>query len=166
MRPRLLLFALPLAVSASAAQSQSAEELRNWFDDPFFQISSAIPGCPVPAGPFVTEAERRAEAHLRAEKGTTCWLAGQCDRPSAYLYDRDIAAAFKAAIAERNPFADTSLWVTVQGRVVYIEGCVRKKSLARELEAFARALPHVQQASALVRSRPSERAPYRLRSTQ
>jgi hypothetical protein len=164
MRPCLLLTALSVAVSASAAQP--AQELRNWFDDPFFQISSAIAGCPVPAGPFVNEAERRAEAHLRAEKGTTCWLAGQCDRPSAYLYDRDIAAAFKAAIAERNPFPNTSLWVTVQGRVVYIEGCVSNKSLARELEAFARTLPHVQQASALVRSRPSERAPYRLRSTE
>jgi hypothetical protein len=164
MRPRLLLFALPLAVSASAAQP--GQELRNWFDDPFFQISSAIPGCPEPAGPFVTEAERRAEAHIRAEKGTACWLAGQCDRPNAYLYDRDIADAFKAAIAERNPFARTSLWVTVQGRVVYIEGCVGDKSLARELEAFARGLPYVQQATAVVRSKPSERAPYRLRPAE
>lgn len=164
MYPRLLLAVFSIAMSPSAAQL--SEELRNWFDDPFFQISSAIPGCPVPAGPFVTEAERRAEAHLRAEKGTTCWLAGKCERPSAYLYDRDIADAFQAAIAVHNPFADTSLWVTVQGRVVYIEGCGSRKSLARELEAFARALPHVQQAAAHVRVSPSQRAPYRLRSAR
>src|SRR5437899_5540536 len=42
----------PAASMAPAAP----DELRNWFDDPFFAISSAIADCPVPAGPFVTEA--------------------------------------------------------------------------------------------------------------
>ena len=139
------------------------DELQNWFNDPFFQITSGIRDCPVPAGPFVSESDRRVQAHRRAEKGTTCWLARECDRPNAYAYDEDIATALKAALRERNPFAATSLWVTVQGRVVYIEGCVARASQEAELEGFVRALPHVQQALAIVRSDPSARPPYRLR---
>jgi hypothetical protein len=154
------LLGAPLAAAGPAAADDA---LANWFDDPFFRISSAVPDCPMPAGPFVTESDRRAQTHRRAEKGTTCWLAGECDRPSAYAYDGDIATAFQAAMRERRPFSDTSLWVTIQGRVVYIEGCVARESQAAELEAFARALPHVQQAIAIVRSDPSAPPPYRPR---
>ena len=138
-------------------------DLQNWFNDPFFRISSGLRDCPVPAGPFVSESDRRVQAHRRAEKGTTCWLARECDRPNAYAYDEDIAAAFKAALRNDKRFAATSLWVTVQGRVVYIEGCVTRASQEAELEAFARSLPHVQQALAIVRSDASARPPYRLR---
>jgi hypothetical protein len=152
-----------LGAPAAAGPAAADEALANWFDDPFFRISSAVPDCPMPAGPFVTESDRRAQAHRRAEKGTTCWLAGECDRPSAYAYDRDIATAFQAAMRDPRAFSDTSLWVTIQGRVVYIEGCVARQSQAAELEAFARALPHVQQAIAIVRSDPSAPPPYRLR---
>ena len=139
------------------------DDLRNWFDDPFFRISAGVRDCPVPAGPFVSESDRRVQAHRRAEKGTTCWLAHECDRPNAYAYDQDIAAAFKAALRNDDRFAATSLWVTVQGRVVYIEGCVAHAAQEAELEAFARSLPHVQQALAIVRSDASARPPYRLR---
>src|SRR5215213_9327654 len=98
--------ATALALSAAlAAGAQAAEELRNWFDDPFFQISSSVPDCPLPAGPFVSEADKRVQAHRRAEKGTTCWLAHECDRPNAYAYDQDIAAAFKAALRNDDRFA-------------------------------------------------------------
>jgi hypothetical protein len=138
--------------------------VRNWFDDPFFQISSAIVGCPLPAGPFVSESERRVQMHHRAERGTTCWLAGQCERPNSYAYDADIAAAFEAAMRRDNPFADTTLWVTVQGRVVTIEGCTVREAQAAELEAFAGALPYVQRAIAIVRTNPAARPPYPLRS--
>lgn len=152
----LVLAAAPMLVCA-------ADELQNWFNDPFFPISSAIADCPLPAGPFTDESDRRVQAHRRAEKGTTCWLARECDRPNAYVYDPDIAAAFQAAIRERNPFADTSLWVTVQGRVLYIEGCIARPSQEAEVEAFARALPHVQQAIAIVRVDPKDKPPYKLR---
>ena len=161
MPGRLLLLAL--AAVAPACVAQAREPLRNWFDDPFFQISAAVPGCPLPAGPFVGETDKRAQAHRRAEKGTTCWLAKECERPNAYAYDRDIASAFQAALRGRDPFPGTTLWVTVQGRVIYIEGCALQESVAPELEAFARALPHVQQAIAIVRTDPSARPPYRLR---
>lgn len=108
------------------------------------------------------EGDRRVQAHRRAEKGTTCWLAKECERPSAYAYDRDIASAFQAAVRAGNPFPNTTLWVTVQGRVLYIEGCAVDEAVPARLEAFARALPQVQQAIAIIRTDASVRPPYKL----
>ena len=150
--------------AAVALPTQSAEELRNWFDDPFFQISSSLPDCPVPAGPFVGESDKRVQAHRRAEKGTTCWLAGECDRPNAYAYDRDIAESFRKAAGGAERWPGTTLWVTVQGRVLYIEGCALQNSSVAAVEALARSLPHVQQAIAIVRTDPTSPPPYKLRS--
>ena len=154
---------LALATLTAACQALAGDDLANWFDDPFFQISAAIPDCPLPAGPFTTESDRRVQAHRRAEKGTTCWLANECERPNAYAYDPDIASAFQAAVREGNPFPNTTLWVTVQGRVLYIEGCAADEAVVGKLEAFARALPHAQQAIAIVRTDASVRPPYKLR---
>ncbi len=154
---------LPLAALVTGAPALADDDLRNWFDDPFFQITAAVPDCPLPAGPYTDESDKRIQSHRRAEKGTTCWLAKECDRPSAYAYDADIANEVSAAMRERHPFADTTLWVTVQGRVVYIEGCVARPSQEAEIEAFVRALPHVQRAMAIVRTESSGRVPYRLR---
>ncbi len=160
---RPLLWPALFAGMATACHAQPGEELQNWFNDPFFQISAAIPDCPLPAGPFTTESDRRIQAHRRAEKGTTCWLAKECDRPNAYVYDPDIASALQAAVRERHPFPNTTLWVTVQGRVLYIEGCAAQESVATEAEAFARSIPNVQQAIAIIRTDASARPPYRLR---
>jgi hypothetical protein len=156
-------FAAGLALAAGALPVLAADELRNWFGDPFFAISAALPDCPLPAGPFVDDANKRVQAHRRAEKGTTCWLAKECDRPNAYAYDADIAAEIQAAVRERQPFPSTSLWVTVQGRVVYIEGCAGSAFDPVAAEAFVRALPYVQQAIAIVRTDPSQRTPYQRR---
>ena len=161
---RALLFALLGATSTGRAQA--GETLQNWFDDPFFQISADVAACPVPVGPFSDEAGRRAQAHRRAEKGTTCWLAKECERPNAYAYDKDIAAAFQDAVHGDNPFSGTSLWVTVQGRVLYIEGCAQDDRQVAQIEAFARALPHVQQAIAAVRTDPRARPPYKTRAVR
>ena len=152
--------ALALALSAAHAQ-----ELRNWFNDPFFQVTSSVPRCPEPSGPRVTEAERQAQSHRRAEKGTTCWLAREagCERPNAYAYDRDIAHEIQASVRGSALFANTTLWVTVQGRVVYVEGCVPEAVRAKDIEAFMRTRPHVQQAIALVTTNPNARPPYRTR---
>lgn len=152
----LVLAALPAVAAAAGAE-------RNWFDDPFFQVSAADPACPLPAGPFVDERGRREQAHRRAEKGTTCWLAGRCERPKAYLYDADIAAGIRQAFAATDRFAGSTLWVTVQGRVVYVEGCVRDAAQAAEAEALVRAVPYVEQAIAIVRVPPERRPPYRVR---
>lgn len=150
-----------LAAAAPCAAQDVAQQ-KNHFNDPFFQIAAAIPQCPVPAGPFITEAERQVQAHHRAERGTTCWLAGACDRPNSYAYDQDIAKALQTALAAGNPFAASSLWVTVQGRTVFIEGCVPGPGVAQALEAFVRAVPNVQQAIALVYADLSARPPYKL----
>ncbi len=139
-----------------------AEELQNWFHDPFFQISDKFPDCPQPAGPYVTAAERLANAHHRAERGTTCWLEGKCDRPNSYAYDQDIGDALQKALAGERFYADSSLWVTVQGRVVYIEGCAADKRLTRELEKFAMTIPYVETAVAKIRFNPLDPPPYTL----
>lgn len=156
------LFACQLTGSARA-QSPAPEALRNWFDDPFFALSSDQPDCPEPAGPRVSEAERRSQAHRRAEKGTTCWLAGEadCEQPSAYRYDAGIAAALRADAA-RLPLAGSSIWITVQGRVVYAEGCARDAGQAESLAQQLRALPHVQQVIPLLRLKAGDRPPYRV----
>jgi hypothetical protein len=158
LRP-LLLLALAWPVPGPA---QPAPALRNWFGDPFFQIANGQPDCPEPAGPRITEAERQKQTHHRAERGTTCWLAGQCDRPNSYAYDADIAIAIRQGLATNNPFSRASIWVTVQGRVVYLEGCVPEASMEASLEAFARQIPNVQQAIAAVRvTGDPARPPYR-----
>ena len=136
---------------------------RNVFGDPFVQLSSAWPGCPQPAGPFMTAREQREASHRRAEKGTTCWLAGQCRQHSDFLEDPGIAAALREAAAARPALlAHTTLWATVQGRVVYLEGCAADAALAPALEAWAMALPQVQRALALLRT-PADgaRTPYK-----
>jgi hypothetical protein len=161
LRP-LLMAALAWPVPVLA---QAAPERQNWFNDPFFQISNAIPECPVPAGPLITEQERRVQSHHRAERGTTCWLSGQCDRPNFYAYDADIADAIKSALKASNPFDRATLWVTVQGRVVYFEGCVPDQAMEPALEAFAKSVAGVQQAIAAVFVKgAAPRPPYRLLS--
>jgi BON domain len=166
LRPLLLVaLAWPVPGTAQPASAASEPALRNWFGDPFFQIANALPDCPEPAGPRIGEAERQKQSHHRAERGTTCWLAGQCDRPNSYAYDADIAAAVRLGLAGSNPFAGATIWVTVQGRVVYFEGCVPAPAMAAALETFARGIPNVQQAIAAVRvTGDATRPPYRLMS--
>lgn len=112
----------------------------------------------------MTAAERLAQAHHRAERGTSCWLAGECDKPNSYAYDRDIGAELKTAFAQRNPSPESTLWITVQGRVVFIEGCVANEHVGPALEALAKEIPAVQQVVVLVYADLSARAPYELRS--
>src|ERR1700755_995896 len=71
------------ALSASAASPAAAAsplERKNWFNDPFFDLSHALPGCPVPLGPLMTHAQMEDDAHYRVERGTTCWLAHKCTK--------------------------------------------------------------------------------------
>lgn len=142
-----------------------AQDMRNWFDDPFFQITSALADCPLPAGPFTPESERAAQAHHRAERGTTCWLAGQCERPNDYAYDADIATAVRGVLSHAMPESATTLWITVQGRIVYIEGCASSRAAVVALEECLRTVPFVRQVVSNVRTDPKARPPYRLRSS-
>ena len=146
-----------------ATAALAGDSLQNWFKDPFFQVTAADPSCPRPAGPFVDERGRLEQTHRRAEKGTTCWLAGECERPSAYDYDQDIAEGVRKAFALSSTFASTTLWVTVQGRLVYIEGCAQEQAAATRAEALVRAVPYVQQAIAIIRTNASQAPPYLVR---
>ncbi|MET0507418.1 MAG: BON domain-containing protein [Burkholderiaceae bacterium] len=162
LRVPLLVIGLLSSMAQSTFAADPASLLRNWFDDPFLRLTDGIGDCPVPAGPATTEDERRLHSHWRAERGTTCWLAGECDRPNAFAYDRDIAAALRAAWPADGELGATSLWATVQGRIVYLDGCAVDPAIGPRIEALVRSLPHVQQVVSAIRTDPSERPPYRL----
>lgn len=161
LRSRVRAAAAVAAALVAAAAAQAPAELRNWFDDPFVQLSAAIAHCPEPLGPRATEPQMLRQTHHRLERGTRCWLEGRCARQSAYDYDRDIAARLAAAWTENPEFARSTIWATVQGRVVYLEGCVRTPSLGAKLEAFARGIPDVDLAVAFVFRPGAATPPYR-----
>ncbi|MDE1180333.1 BON domain-containing protein [Paraburkholderia sp.] len=132
------------AAPASASAS-TAVERKNWFNDPFFAVSRDIAGCPVPLGPLMTKAQMDDDAHYRVERGTTCWLAHECSKPNSYLYDAPIADAIRAHFDAQHAFAGTSLWITIQRRFVYVEGCAPKAFDQAELHRQLEAIPDVEQ---------------------
>jgi hypothetical protein len=142
---------------ASAAQAAR----KNWYNDPFFALSTAVNACPLPLGPLMTKAEAEDDAHYRVERGTSCWLAHKCSKPNSYLYDADIAAAIRQQFQGDALLAGTSLWITVQRRFVYAEGCVPavfdRAALQRRLEA----IPDVEQVFVHVMADPRAAPPYR-----
>jgi len=151
----------PLLLVALLLSGSADEQRLNRFDDPFEILSTDIVGCPEPRGPRITAAEARVQAHHRAERGTSCWLAGQCSEPDAYRFDAGIAAALRERFKDAPALRPSSLWMTVQGRIVYLEGCVASAAQGPQLEAVARGAPDVLQAVALVRVGPGGAVPYR-----
>ena len=144
-----------------AATAGSGEELRNWFDDPFFQVRSAIADCPMPLGPYVNEEQRMHETHYRLERGLRCYLEKKCSKPSSYMYDADIASAVRTRFDASPQLRDASLWVTVQRRFVWVEGCVRSSRGQREIEAVLRGVPDVERVIVFVSADPRAPPPYR-----
>jgi hypothetical protein len=149
------------SAATSAAQAMPAPERKNWFNDPFFELSHAISDCPVPLGPLMTRAQMEDDAHYRVERGTTCWLAHKCTKPNSYMYDQPIADAIRAHFADSRQFGGTSLWITVQRRFVYAEGCAPAsfdlQALRRQLEA----IPDVEQVFIRVGTAGHAPVPYR-----
>jgi hypothetical protein len=129
---------------AHCAMALATEERANYFDDPFLQVTSAIADCPTPPGPLITGAEMRAQAHVRAERGTSCYQSGRCRLPNAYLYDKEIIPRVKKAILADGHFAQTSIWVEGQRRWVWLQGCVRTRSEATALERLVRNIDDVE----------------------
>ena len=130
MKTRRLAFLSAVLLAAAAP----AQERHNAFDDPFLQVTSAIPGCPVPRPPGYTEEEVRKEAHVRAQHGTSCYRSGRCRLPNSYLYDKEIVPRVQQYIRMDGRFADTSVWVKGERRIVTLLGCVRTKEQALEME--------------------------------
>lgn len=164
MKPRAA--ALLLAAAHAAALAQATPEKKNWFNDPFFQVSSGLPMCPVPEGPLLTFDEQRKEAHWRAERGTTCWLSGRCRESNAYKYDAELAPRVEAALKALPPGPPSSVWVTVQRRWVFLHGCVSSQAQAARLEQAARAVPDVEAVVTALSTGTRGPAPYPVAAPQ
>ena len=127
--PAWLVLSVALSIGAAGAQ-----ERRNWFDDPFVQVTAGLPGCPVPAPPGLTEEEMRAQAHVRAQHGTSCYRVGRCRLPNSYLYDKELIPRVVQYLRMDGRFDDTSVWVLGERRLVTLMGCVRTREQADAME--------------------------------
>src|SRR6478735_5385713 len=130
MKPCHAAFTLLLLACAAHAQ----ERRRNAFDDPFLQVTSALPGCPAPRPPGYTEEEIRKEEHVRAQHGTSCYHSGRCRLPNSYLYDKEIIPRVQQYIRRDGRFDDTSVWVLGERLLVTLMGCVKTKEQAGQIE--------------------------------
>src|SRR5438876_11013622 len=136
MRPYTL-FAL---ASALAMLNASAEEPRTYQLDPFAQATDDYVACPAAKPPVLTEQEMRAQAHSRAERGTSCCLAGTCECGGAYKRDPEINDRVVKAIVGDARFRDTSVWVTTTRKFVTLRGCVRNAAQRRALERLVKSI--------------------------
>lgn len=122
--------ALLLFLCLPVTNALADEPRENHGNDPFMHVSTAIAGCPAPRGPFETQAEWLAEAHWRIERGNSCWIAGRCRLSNSYAYDKEIAESVTRRLASLNLDTQwrekTSLWLTVQRRFIYLDGCVAR----------------------------------------
>lgn len=121
--------------------------------------------CPTPRGPAYTDAEIRAEAHYRAERGTSCWLAGRCAEPNAYRYDARIARAVVDALRADAALQGSAIWVQVERRYVTLDGCVADAAQAARAEALAGAASEVERVNSRL-ALPGEAARYPLAQAQ
>ena len=115
-----------------------AQAPRTYLLDPFAQATSGYEGCPAVAPPVLDEKQMRAQAHSRAERGTSCCLAGTCECGSPYQHDAEINDRVVEAIRGDERFRDTSTWVTTTRGFVTLQGCVRspaqKNALGRAVK--------------------------------
>jgi len=159
-----LLRIVVLALFSGAVSAGDIEARKDWFGDPYFQLSSDIASCPEPLGPLITQSEALRESHHRAERGTRCHLEGRCKYPSSFDYDKEIAEGIRRAAREGALLPRPStLWVLVQGRRVWVYGCVAPGYRKGALEKGLRKVPDVELAMEGVRVGTSARAPYRTR---
>ncbi|MHA6890042.1 BON domain-containing protein [Ralstonia pseudosolanacearum] len=163
---RHILLALMLSVPAAHAE----DDLQNRGHDPFFQISSAIPGCPEPAGPRVSEAEWKRESHHRIEHGNHCWVEGRCRLPNAFAYDEEIADSARRRLqwlsANMPAWRQSTLWVTVWQRWMLVQGCVVPGFAVGSFIDALRAVPDVERVIDETTAHPERGVPYaRYRAT-
>jgi hypothetical protein len=149
------------ALAMAQSTTVDPNEIRNWYNDPFFALSSAVNACPQPLGPRMTKSDADDDAHYRVERGTTCWLAHKCSKPNSYLYDADIAQAIRTQFKDDASLAGTSLWITVQRRFVYAEGCAGAQLDRASLERRLTAIADVEQVFVRVSADPHAPPPYK-----
>ncbi|HJV68932.1 BON domain-containing protein [Ideonella sp.] len=143
---RRLLWSVAIAALGGLPVAAAADESRrNVFDDPFVQLTRGLGACPVPVGPLLTEAEARAQAHGRIERGTSCYRAGRCRLPNSYLYDKEIMPRVQKAVEADGRFErTTSVWATGQRRWLWLQGCVSTADESQALETLVRAIDDVE----------------------
>jgi hypothetical protein len=132
------------AAALLTANATAQEPRRNAFDDPFTVVTQGLAGCPRPEGPLLSEDQVRAEAHDRAQRGTSCWLAGRCRLHNAYLYDKEIIPRVVKAVKADGHYGDTSVWALGQRRWVWLKGCVAKPEQREALESLVRHIDDVE----------------------
>ncbi len=131
------------SIGLYAAIAQGAEPDNPYNDPPPLQATHGIAACPAPRTRALTPEEARREAHQRIERGTSCWLAGQCEAGGDYKHDAEINARVAAAIANDARFGNTSLWVETLRKFVTIKGCLADVQQGRELEQMVKAIAGV-----------------------
>lgn len=143
----LVAHALAVAIGAfstvSMAQTRPPPNRSNYFHDPFGPATQGLAGCPVPSGPLLSQDEVKQKEHDRVERGTSCYRSGQCRLPNSYLYDKEIFPRAVKFIQNDSRFDDTSIWLVVQRRWVFLQGCVRSEEQGRALEAAVRDIDDV-----------------------
>ena len=138
MRHRFLVLQVLAFVVVTVAFSASAEEPRTYQLDPFTQATGGYAGCPEGKPPILNEQEMRITAHERAERGTSCCLAGTCECGGAYKHDLEINERVAKAVRDDQRFRDTSVWVTTMRKFVTVEGCVRNAAQKKALEQLVK----------------------------
>jgi hypothetical protein len=153
--------ALVMLFCATAPAAADEDPLGNWFNDPFMAVRKGMSDCPAPLGPLMPRSQMVTEEHSRVERGTSCWLAGKCEKPNAYMYDAQIGAQLAKRFASTDEFARASLWVTVKRKFVWVEGCTQG-DIDADIERFVRATAGVEMVFVDVRRAPGARIPYKV----
>jgi hypothetical protein len=134
-----------LALGLCGASAYGADPMVDGhFDDPFLQITSGIAACPLQERAKLTPEEIRAETHWRSERGTSCYRAGRCRYPNAYIYDKELATRVERSIQADTRFAKTSVWMEGYRRWIVLKGCVSSADQAVELERIVRNIDDVE----------------------
>ena len=129
--------------ACACVQCACAAETRTYQLDPFAQATTGYAACPAVAPPVLTEEEMRASAHSRAERGTSCCLAGTCECGGAYKHDPEINERVAKAVRDDRRFRDTSVWVTTMRKFVTLQGCVHSRGQKSALERLVKREPDV-----------------------
>ncbi len=146
-------------------------ELKSLVDARFFQFTAVVTDCPVPAGPFLRDAQRSTSALVPADPGDQARVVAADLKIATQL----MALLTKGQLYTHSPLVNSSLWASVWGRIVTIEGCVAgdlpagfdHRLIRTQLESLVSAVPGVLQAVVLIRTsaqlRANETVPYPVR---
>lgn len=155
---------ITVAAIISPAQIVHAQSPGNYGNDPFVRVSSAIAGCPEPAGPRVSQDAWKREAHHRIEEGNHCYMEGRCRLPNAYQYDHEIAESLTRRLDDLRrtlpAWQNSSLWITVRGRWLTVQGCVPPGFDHAAFLAAMRQIPDVEKVIDQTTATPARGVPY------